>query len=337
MTPFIFHTRSHIVVHLITVGFCLILLQSTFCKALEIGNQGDQREENDDNEENTMEDNVTKENSILEETTPKDELVSPPGTPAAMEVESSSTVRPSPSRPPITTEPAPTTTTTIYRLTGSNGGVCIMLQVDALLSFQFMTKSGEQREGDIFVPETASVSGECTSEDQAEMLLQWKTYTLAWYFAKTPGGERWYVEKIDLSFNTDDKLFEHIINSGRTVRLTTPKDKASLLFPTPVGKSYLCTHTETSIDLVPKEGSASIKEVPTATLLLRDLKLQPFIFKNDQFGPEYICTPGGSGFRDETAPIAVGSTFAIVVLLTVAGYGIYRHFKVKKVQYDTME
>lgn len=54
--------------------------------------------------------------------------------------------------------------------------------------------------------------------------------------------------------------------------------------------------------------------------------------------PEYICSPGGPGsYRSETAPIAVGSTFAIVVLVTVTGYGVYRYFKIKKVEYGTME
>jgi len=52
----------------------------------------------------------------------------------------------------------------------------------------------------------------------------------------------------------------------------------------------------------------------------------------------YECSPGGGlAFRDETAPIAVGSTLAVVVLLTVTGYGVYRYVRIKKVQYDTME
>jgi hypothetical protein len=53
---------------------------------------------------------------------------------------------------------------------------------------------------------------------------------------------------------------------------------------------------------------------------------------------EYECSPGGRlSFRDETAPIAVGSTLAVAVLVTVTGYGVYRYVKIKKVQYDTME
>jgi hypothetical protein len=61
------------------------------------------------------------------------------------------------------------------------------------------------------------------------------------------------------------------------MKLTTSKDKSSLMFPTPVGKAYQCAE-ETTVQL---EGSKDI----SASVLLRDLKLQPFIFKNDEFGP----------------------------------------------------
>lgn len=70
----------------------------------------------------------------------------------------------------------------------------------------------------------------------------------------------------------------------------------------------------------------------------RDMKLQPFKFKNNEFAAEFSCTSlSARGFRDETAPVAVGSTLAASVLLTIAGYAAYRYFKVKKVKYDTME
>ncbi|KAG8239156.1 hypothetical protein J437_LFUL018041, partial [Ladona fulva] len=92
-----------------------------------------------------QDENMTKESSKNEETAPTEEVVSPPGTPASMELESSSTFRPSTSQVPITSEPTPTTVRTIYRLTGSSGGVCILLQVDAILSFQYVTTTGEDR------------------------------------------------------------------------------------------------------------------------------------------------------------------------------------------------
>jgi len=70
----------------------------------------------------------------------------------------------------------------------------------------------------------------------------------------------------------------------------------------------------------------------------RDMKLQPFKFKNNEFAAEFSCTSlSARANRDETAPVAVGSTLAAAVLLTITGYAAYRYFKVKKVKYDTME
>jgi hypothetical protein len=52
---------------------------------------------------------------------------------------------------------------------------------------------------------------------------------------------------------------------------------------------------------------------------------------------EFICSPGAKSYRDERAPLAVGTTLAVATLLTVAGYGVYRYVKIKKVQYDNVE
>ena len=47
--------------------------------------------------------------------------------------------------------------------------------------------------------------------------------------------------------------------------------------------------------------------------------------------------PVGRRRINETVPMAVGSTLAAVTILTIAGYAVWRHFKVKKFNYDTME
>lgn len=41
--------------------------------------------------------------------------------------------------------------------------------------------------------------------------------------------------------------------------------------------------------------------------------------------------------RNETVPFVFGITLAAVAVLTVGGYAVFRHFKIKKVQYDAME
>lgn len=53
---------------------------------------------------------------------------------------------------------------------------------------------------------------------------------------------------MELIYNTNNKLFEHVDKPNVQLSLTTPIKHSTLLFPTPVGKSYGCT-TETTIDL----------------------------------------------------------------------------------------
>ncbi|XP_014205968.1 lysosome-associated membrane glycoprotein 5 [Copidosoma floridanum] len=216
----------------------------------------------------------------------------------------------------------------IYRLNGSNGQACILLQVDALITVKYKTKLGEEQEADIYVPNDATITGNCEGENYVSMSLKWDAFILKWNFAKTPGGERWYVEKIELTFNTSDRHFEHIDKPNKTKKLSTAKLN-SLLFPTPVGKSFSCEE-EQEIALTDGKTRASV--------LLRNMKLQPFKFKNNDFAVEFSCTALSARInRDETAPLAVGTTLAATVLLTIAGYAGWRHFKIKKVQYDTME
>ncbi|XP_026477469.1 uncharacterized protein LOC113383417 [Ctenocephalides felis] len=231
--------------------------------------------------------------------------------------------------------PPPTpSTTSLYRVNNSNGITCILMKTDALISIQYRDKLGEDKEADSFVPDNAKVTGDCKYEDTASMTISWKGFNLAFGFAKTPGGERWYVNKVDLSYSTSNKLFEHVDKPRVDLDLSTPPGRSTLLFPTPVGKSFKCD-SETAVDLTNYD--ENIDTTQSAKVYLRDFRLQAFMYKADNnFGPPFGCTLGGS-VRSETAPIAVGSTLAIAVLCTVTGYGVFRYMKVKKVQYDTME
>ncbi|XP_043500651.1 uncharacterized protein LOC122523117 isoform X1 [Polistes fuscatus] len=217
----------------------------------------------------------------------------------------------------------------IYRLNGTNGQACILLQTDAVIAIKYRTILGEDRVASLFVPDDATVTGNCDNENTVTMSLKWDAFVLFWSFAKTPGGERWYVEKIELTYNSSDRHFEHVDQPHKTVRLSTGSKHSAMLFPTPVGKSYACDN-ETEIHLTDGKNTASV--------ILRNMKLQPFKFKNNEFAAEFSCASlSARANRDETAPVAVGSTLAAAVLLTITGYAVYRYFKVKKVKYDTME
>ncbi|KAK8749402.1 hypothetical protein OTU49_015338, partial [Cherax quadricarinatus] len=72
----------------------------------------------------------------------------------------------------------------------------------------------------------------------------------------------------------------------------------------------------------------------TATLHFDEVRVQAFC-KEDTFREPKHCIH--RVHRDELVPVTVGAALAGSTLLTVIGYAIFRYFKVKKVQYDTME
>ncbi|CAH0381040.1 unnamed protein product [Bemisia tabaci] len=237
-----------------------------------------------------------------------------------------------PEKTTTTTTTEKPTETFLYRFNNEDGGACILLEVDADITFKYQTTDKVEEESSLYLPEMVSIDGDCSNEDEAKLVLRWDTFVFSFYFAKTPGGEHWFVGTMELRFNTSDRHFKRIKIPPRTVLLSTPRSHSSLLFPTPVGKSFTCNH-----DIEVALSSESQKDI-SASVLLRAFRIQPFIFKNDEFGPPHQCPAIGAGtYRSETAPLVVGSLLAGTTLCTIAGYSIYRYFVIKKVEYDTME
>uniref|UniRef100_A0A336LR72 CSON012856 protein n=1 Tax=Culicoides sonorensis TaxID=179676 RepID=A0A336LR72_CULSO len=220
-------------------------------------------------------------------------------------------------------------TTSLYRLNNNNGVTCILIRTDALLSITYRDKTREIKEADTYLPDQVKISGVC-DEDESRMSMTWKNFTLTLFFAKTPGGERWYLVNSEVRYSTSNPLFEHIDKYGIDVTLVS--DKSQLLFPTPVGKSFTCPK-ET---IIPLTGDSSDRSGHTAKLYLREIQMQAFMFKKaNVWGPEFECSATGT-YRDETAPLFTGLTLAFAVAGVIAGYGIWRYLKIKKFQYGTM-
>ncbi|XP_048488199.1 uncharacterized protein LOC105385071 isoform X2 [Plutella xylostella] len=231
------------------------------------------------------------------------------------------------------TEPATerALSTATYRLQGPGGETCILLTVDALIDISYVTKLNERADANTFVPNSAKVDGTCRDGDAETFALSFKEFTLEWTFEKTPGGERWYCDNLRLTYNSSARILEHAAKQGRRVTLAA---QSTLLFPTPVGKSFFCPE-ETVIDLI--EGDATNTAGHRAKLYLRQMRLQAFMFKRDgEFGPPWHCSDSARA-RSETAPVAVGAALALATAGTLLGYAVWRYVKVKKVQYDTME
>ncbi|XP_044753159.1 uncharacterized protein LOC123312752 [Coccinella septempunctata] len=216
-----------------------------------------------------------------------------------------------------------------YRFINSNTGTtCILMRTDAVVEVKFRLHNLEEQ-ADSFIPEKALVEGNCKNEDSSYIRLSWTGYSLIISFAKSPGGELWYIDKVELTVSPDLPQLKGVKIHGNAIKLY----RKTMVIPTPVGKSYSCE--ELVIDL---ETDKEDRPPPglRGSLLLRAVQLQPFMYKSDKFEPSVECKEMRT-YRDETAPLAVGTTLAIFVLMTISGYAIFRYFKVKNVQYNTME
>ncbi|EDW70366.1 lysosome-associated membrane glycoprotein 5 isoform X1 [Drosophila virilis] len=225
-------------------------------------------------------------------------------------------------------------TTSIYRFNATNGITCILMQVDGLISIRYRNKLNEDVEADLYMPDSPQLSGECVESNLEILTMDFKGFTLSMTFKKSSGGEGWYINLFELTYSSSNSLFEHPDRPNLNVKLTSPA-QTPMYFPTPVGKSYLCDKEQTVILYAPHDSGDQSGHI--ARLYLRDLHMQSFMFKESgKWGPSFHCSATGS-YRDETAPLAVGTALAIAVLLTISGYGGWRYFKVKKVQYGSME
>ncbi|KAH8399534.1 hypothetical protein KR215_000039, partial [Drosophila sulfurigaster] len=224
--------------------------------------------------------------------------------------------------------------TSLYRLNATNGITCILMQVDGLISVRYRNKLNEDVEGDLYMPDHPVLSGECVESNLEIMTMEFKGFKLTMTFKKSSGGEGWYINLFELSYSSSNPLFEHPDRPNLNVKLTSPAH-TPMYFPTPVGKSYVCDKEQTVILYAPHDSGDQSGHI--ARIYLRDLHMQSFMFKDSgKWGPSFHCSATGS-YRDETAPLAVGTALAIAVLLTISGYGGWRYFKVKKVQYGSME
>ncbi|CRL05660.1 CLUMA_CG018695, isoform A [Clunio marinus] len=226
---------------------------------------------------------------------------------------------------------SPPSSTSTYRVNTTNGNTCILIRTDGLLSIQYRDKLNEDREADVYLPDNPGLKGICDNSDESSVTLSFRGFILSMYFSKTPGGERWYVNTIELSYSSSNPIFEHIDRPNLNVKLSTPPH--TFLFPTPIGKSFECMQEKTIVMFSQDESDRSGH---LAKLFLRDTRLQGFMYKvGGQWGSPFQCTATGT-YRDESAPFYLGTILGIACIATVAGYGVWRYLKVKKFQYGNM-
>lgn len=73
---------------------------------------------------------------------------------------------------------------------------------------------------DIYLPDYPDLSGDC-ADDQSSIVLKTKGFVVEIDFKKTPGGERWYVSNVEVSYSSSNPKFEHIDRPNLNVLLFT--------------------------------------------------------------------------------------------------------------------
>lgn len=78
------------------------------------------------------------------------------------------------------------------------------------MDITYRTASGEDVTANTFLPDDVELDGDCSEEDIEHLRMSFKGFTLYMLFKKTPGGERWYVSTIDLTYSSSNPLLKQI-------------------------------------------------------------------------------------------------------------------------------
>lgn len=105
----------------------------------------------------------------------------------------------------------------LYRVNNTKGTTCILIQTDGILEIKYRTKSHEDVTANTFLPDDVELSGDCSEEDISSFTMKFKGFTLFMVFKKTPGGERWYVSNVELSYSSDNPLLKQVDREGLQV------------------------------------------------------------------------------------------------------------------------
>jgi len=220
----------------------------------------------------------------------------------------------------------------IYTVPDEKGNICTMASLEASL---LMWPQGDaSKEIRIKMPNqvTTANSRKCPGIQSSPLLvILWSSFQLCFYVSKS--GNNWETDQIAFVFNTSDVPLGSAPNQIKTL---VSQPGALSMMQAPLGYSYRCLAPK-RYTMLPLDGARD-----NATLVLTNFQFQSFLEAETAFGEEIICaddvvTKRRRRHRDTTVMIAVGSIFTVVAVLTVLGYAIFRHIKVKSVGYNTME
>jgi len=223
----------------------------------------------------------------------------------------------------------------IYSVPDEKGNICTMASLEA--SLVIWPKGDQSQEVRIKMPNqvTTATNRKCPGIQSSPLLIiMWSSFQLCFYISKS--GDNWVTNQIAFVFNTSEVPLGLSSSAQNQVKTMVSQVGSTSMMQAPLGYSYRCLAPK-KYTMVPIDGAAD-----NATLLFTQYQFQSYLQDETSFGEEIICsddvvTKHRRRHRDSSVMIAVGSMLAVLAVITVIGYAIYRHIKIKSVGYNTME
>ncbi|KAG7160554.1 uncharacterized protein LOC121876081 [Homarus americanus] len=202
---------------------------------------------------------------------------------------------------------------------------CVMAYFKSKATVYYLDTKGEYKTNQVSPSDDARVGGICDRVGQVSQVdVLWSSYILSLTFGLDDITDSWFVSRFSLTYNLSNPDFEDAAPGGGEVTLVSRKDRT--YWQTTNSKSFRCLLLH---DVTLKDSYNN-----SATLHFDEVRVQAFCDSEIFRTPKHCIH---RVHRDEMVPVTVGAVLAGSTLLTVIGYGIFRYFKVKKVQYDTMQ
>lgn len=104
-------------------------------------------------------------------------------------------------------------------MNNTKGTTCILIRTDGILDITYRDLSKHDVTANTFLPDDVELSGDCSDEDISSFTMKFKGFVLYMVFKKTPGGERWYVSNVELSYSSSNPLLKQVDRPNLQVRL----------------------------------------------------------------------------------------------------------------------
>ncbi|XP_029452634.1 lysosome-associated membrane glycoprotein 5 [Rhinatrema bivittatum] len=215
-----------------------------------------------------------------------------------------------------------------------NGTTCLMAEFAAKFIVPYDVRASNYidlitEQTDIPLPRRAEAKGKC-GRNESELQLSWlDSYVFRLFFVKegnnTSKGQDglWKMNKIQFVYDSSERTyFKDAVNAGKH---TASTHHLSALV-TPAGRFYECQAQQT-LTLLSSDAQKAV------TLLLSEVRLQPFDIKTDFFfSEEYKCPVDQREQLEETLPLILGLILGLAIVLTISIYHIHQKLTASQVQ-----